>query len=803
MKAPSIPYISNVTGTWITSAEINDPHYLVKQWRNRVRFRDGLEKIVAASRGMLVEAGPGNYLTSLAAARLRSAWATVLSMRHPRENKADEQVFLSAVAALWCHGKEIQWDRIPQAAKPRRISVPTYPFERKSHWVRPVESKSLLPPSQSARLKLSDWFNVPSWKPTLHSSHAAAAGRWLIFSDDSALSKELLAQLTAEQRDVAVVSIGTERLRADGRRYWLRPDHEEDYKLLVCDLREHGGTPERIIHLWSLTQGPLPESNPDTFNSTQFLTSYSLVFLAKALDEASIHHPIGLTVVSNYLQDLTGNEKILPEKATLAGAGLVIQQEYPNISFTCIDLESSPNQEQTLAARILTDASERQPGRQIAYRGCRRFIQRFEQTPIADSGMPVRHLAETGAYLITGGLGNVGLQIAQFLVGLGRRRLVLLSRSELPDRETWNNHLEASPDDFLARTIRAVCDLEAAGAEVLILNTDVADEDQMEEAFCHAERCFGKISGVFHLAAVTKGKSIICPVGQLTPEDFQTQFRAKVLGLYALEKAGRRRAVDFYCLFSSNAAILGGIGMAAYSATNCFLNAFASCRSQSGSSSWISACWDGWPIILKHDAMASERTLVSTSMDAYKMDPQESSDALGRVLSYVSGGTVSVSAGDLRERCDTWWHNNADAASSEPRAATRLRREGAFQGNHVSLSDGIEQVIGAVWKDVLGTEEVAASDNFFALGGNSLTATRIVSRLRDATGIHIPLRLFFENPTIPDLANAIAALQVGAADPISVSQEREASITACVEQLSDFELDAVLKTLEKPMPQSD
>src|SRR6185503_2024251 len=135
--------------------------------------------------------------------------------------------------------------------------------------------------------------------------------------------------------------------------------------------------------------------------------------------------------------------------------------------------------------------------------------------------------------------------------------------------------------------IRAI---ESAGAEVMLLNADVACEEELRAAIDQVYERFGELNGVLHAAGIAVTQSI----AEISRVECQLGFRAKAYGLYALEKVLRGRDVDFCLLFSSNASILGGLGFFAYSAANIFMDAFASQRNGKGGMEWISANWDGW-----------------------------------------------------------------------------------------------------------------------------------------------------------------------------------------------------------------
>ena len=134
-----------------------------------------------------------------------------------------------------------------------------------------------------------------------------------------------------------------------------------------------------------------------------------------------------------------------------------------------------------------------------------------------------------------------------------------------------------------------------AGAEVDIASIDAGDEAQMRALVASIIERYGALNGVLHAAGVTSGPSVFMPFTEINKDEAESQFQAKAYGLYVLENALEGIDVDFCLLFSSNASVLGGLGLVAYSAANSFMDAFAVSRSLANRSAWISAAWDPWP----------------------------------------------------------------------------------------------------------------------------------------------------------------------------------------------------------------
>ena len=211
------------------------------------------------------------------------------------------------------------------------------------------------------------------------------------------------------------------------------------------------------------------------------------------------------------------------------------------------DLDPSGAGAAELADQVLTEAAAPPGDPIVAWRGDRRWVQSFERTPLKVGAKPRRQLRHRGVYLVTGGLDDAGLLVAEHLARTVEARLVLTGRSRG------------------AESVRA---LEALGAEVVTVDADVADGERMREVMALVDERFGELHGVVHAAGAASGASTLRSLVEVGREESENQFRPKVRGLYALEEALAGRSLDFCLLLSSNASILGGPGLVAWSAAD-------------------------------------------------------------------------------------------------------------------------------------------------------------------------------------------------------------------------------------------
>ena len=531
LNPPQLPYISNVTGGWITSEQATDPAYYATHLRQAVQFDKGLEQLLADPNHVFLEVGPGRTLTALAKRHpaKKDDHAFIASMRHPDERRDDEAVLMDSAGRLWLAGVCPDWLVLHAGSRRHRIMLPTYCFERKRYWIEPNKS---LPATDRVRRKADpgEWLYAPSWRraPSPSAKFNKGDAKWLLFLDTHGLGSQLEAELTDSGSEVVSVVAG-ERFAIQGKRkYSMNPASREDYDRLVAELKTASFIPECAAHLWSVCRDDELRIDGKFFDERQDRGFFSLIFLVQALVAGGINSPLSLAVLTSHAHEVIGGEAICPENAMVLGPCKVIGMEHPNIRTRCVDVTLNHDLRwlgQILASDLCAPWTEPV----VAYRGRYRWVQAFEPVRLeAPDGLPAA-LRESGVYLITGGLGGVGLEIAGYLARTVHARLALVSRSGLPGREQWGPWLsEHEEDDTTSRKIRRVQAIEAMGAIVLICKADVSEEGQMSAAIAETEAHLGPLCGVMHVAGAEKRGVLI---QSLQRNGCAEQFRPKQQGL--------------------------------------------------------------------------------------------------------------------------------------------------------------------------------------------------------------------------------------------------------------------------------
>jgi acyl transferase domain-containing protein/acyl carrier protein len=782
LSAPKIPIISNVTGTWLTNADATDARYWVRHLRQTVRFAEGVGEMLRESERILLEVGPGHTLSALVKQHPEKNVNQVIlhSLRHPHEQRSDVEMLLTALGKFWLAGGRVVWAGVHTDEQRRRVSLPTYPFERKRYYVErqglSLEAGARRPPL--GKNAIANWFYLPSWKRTAAPNGAmtdavqrAAKLTWLFLMDECGLAAEVSARLAESGAEVVTVNAGERFTKVAERAYIINPARKEDYQSLLEDLSAKRLMPDHIAHFWGVTgDGKLP-SDGSEFARAQERGLYSLMFLTQTLVQNVAEPSPELLVVTNNVQEVTGEEVLCPEKATVLAACKVIPQEHPGITCRSIDVDVPPpgsEARKRLLTQLKGELTAHTSNLPTAYRGRHRWLQTFEPMVLESAVETQPRLRERGVYMITGGLGGVGLVLAGFLAEVVKARLVLTGRRGLPDRDEWNGWLAAHGDeDEVSYRIRRVQELEAKGAEVLLLRADVSDEGQMREALAAAERRFGGVHGVIHGAAVN-GADVDKELVDMTPADCERHLQVKARGLLVLETILRDKEVDFCLTLSSLSSILGGLNFTAYAASNIFVDTVVQRHNQNSPDRWMSVNWDGWNL----DGIREDKLSGNTALDARWILPVEGIDAFRRILSMPHVAQVVVSTGDLQTRLNQWvmLQPQANAEPGQKAGASELHARPELPNTYVAPENELEQEIADIWQELLGIHHIGIHDTFFDLGGHSLLATMVISRVRKAFGVELQLRDMFEAPTVSGLSLVVAQRVINQHDKQSLAQ---------------------------------
>ena len=454
LNKPRVPYISNITGTWINSEQVVKPAYWVKHLRETVRFADGIKELVKDKNVVFIEIGPGRDLSSLVMRYIEKdrGQSALDLIRHPAKEISDVSFLLDRIGRLWLQGVKPDWKSVYGDEKRYRITLPTYPFEGQTYWYdkdalkRNTSSLAGSPQANDAKSLLY----VPSWQPTgipaaLPGENLAKPGmRRLMFISEADFSLKLVKKMKSQGEAVYCVQEGTEFEQVDEFNYTINPRNKEDYHSLLRHLHTPTLALPSIVHLWGINRASRPELAGERMNQPQELLLYSLLHLAQAIGDTQPGEDkqIRITVVTNNMHTLPGEEILCPEKAPILAAIKMIPQLYTNIRCRGIDIvvpSPGTRQEEELIEHLSTELMRDTIHPVVAFRGHERLHQTFTPVPLADAnpGNATTLFKERGVYMIIGEPNGAAGEIAQYLAPLVKPKLLFIRNpvSDTPEKE--------------------------------------------------------------------------------------------------------------------------------------------------------------------------------------------------------------------------------------------------------------------------------------------------------------------------------------------------------------------------------
>ncbi len=604
LSAPTIPFVSNLTGDWIQDSEATDPDYWVQHLRQTVRFSDGAGRLLEGDKYSLLEVGPGRTLSSLTAMHPdKNAQHTIQSsLRHPDEDIADLPFMLAALGRLWQGNSRINKSGLFAEQGRRRVSLPTYAFDHARHWVEP--GQSLAAAGLTRREQPEQWLYQPTWQrlPQLLPSPSLGEKKVLLLAGQHTLNQLLIETLQGNGAKVIDVRTG-DRLQLGSTPMTVRANNSDDFLHLIDKLQQDEVNISYVVHSLALdldahcSLSELEKQRPLVFDS--------LFYLAQAVGNEGWEHKQKWLVLTAGGQQVAGEPMGSTLQALLAGPARVIPHELTNIDCVTVDisLEHAAKAEANLAQRLyaeLVTASDN-TATTIALRGAARFTRSYQPMALNgatdatlaqagdvaanDDAISAASIRDQGVYLITGGIGGLGLVAAETLAQQAAVKLALVARRRLPERQYWQALIEQQAVE--APTLSRILALENSGAQVQVLQGDVTDLESMRAVIAQVEQQLGAVNGVIHTAGIIDDELI-----QLKDiEQAKLVLAAKVEGTLVLQELFDIAALDFFVLYSSSSAFSGLPGQVDYAAANAFLDSFAH-ASEAGNV--VSINWPAW-----------------------------------------------------------------------------------------------------------------------------------------------------------------------------------------------------------------
>jgi acyl transferase domain-containing protein/acyl-CoA synthetase (AMP-forming)/AMP-acid ligase II/pimeloyl-ACP methyl ester carboxylesterase len=758
---PQAKLISNVTGK-LATAEIATANYWVNHVVAPVRFAAGMKTLQeecnifleVGSKPILIGMGRSNMAVE-EKAEGKTEGKTTVWLPSLRPRKSDWQQIMQSLSLLYVRGVDINWQRVAQGLQPQKVALPTYPFQRESYWLTRTANQTanhsskieVYLPSKDP-IKTPDTYQV-QWQayPGELNSQVIAQDLWLIFTGDQSLGAQLQAKLEEQQQDCLL--IGDRHLTPEGLTQIFNQQPNISKIIYLAGLESPVDTGTEITEI----------SEIEEINQYQQQHCTNVLNLVQTLIANSWTASIwlatrGTQTVEQVDQTVPNLDITTIAASCLWGLASAIAIEHPEFWGGIIDL-ASPSSNQGAVPRIYSGAClhrlvECTPRQEVDYlwqivtqtnqedrvvvRQDKLYVPRLQTTVVKHSSSSLT-LNELGAYVITGGLGSLGLKVAQLLANQGAKQLILLGRSH--------------PGESARQ---AIANLAQQGITVKTVQVDITDLQGVTQILELVNADF-PIKGIIHAAGILRDGLL----QNQTWSNFQAVIAPKITGAWNLHQASKHLELDFFVLFSSVASLIGSPGQSNYTVANAGLDAIAHYRRSLGLPA-LSINWGAWA----DSGMAVKQGFQVKGLNF--LEPAAGLKALAQLLNSSSNvpqlGVMDADWQELSQKF-TYLHQ-ANYFSELVIPLKETANQQIFQDLLATpivqrpeyLTEYLQREIAEILQIEPG--KLSVTDSLLDLGMDSLMVMEAINQLKTDLQLILYPREFYERPQINALAVYLA-----------------------------------------------
>ena len=760
IQEPHIPYISNLTGEPVTYDQIKKASYWSAHLRNTVQFLKGTDALLKMGDASFIEIGPGRTLCNyISQNKLRTERHHLINtVRQFKQTVSDTNYLLQKLGTCWLHGINIDWDGFYADEKRKKVSLPGYSFDGMPYTTNFNVDKLLNGGFQNQIQEHSDdtgdLIHIANWKravsPNQPTLSAEESNTFLVFTGKASFPETLILRLRACGQKVIEIKQGRAFKQISDEQFELNCIQPDGPEQLWSWLERAGIKVTNIIYAIALNDGPgsvtygcIEEKLNDGY--------LGLCCLAKTISSDRLN----ITVITNYLSNITGSDYIDPLKAAIHAPARIMPSEISTVGCKVIDIPYPFNNEteiQEYVSKIVNEIfyTDKEPF--VAYRFRERWVQYPEAVTENDKTLSDVGIKRDGVYIITGGFGGMGFAVANDLVLNHHAHVVIVHRSDFPKRETWESWLqEKGSNNTTSQKIQQLKAMESTGCMVNLYQADMGVEEDVKQLLFYIKQKHTNIKGLIWAAGEVDYGGIIL---KRSNEDFIKYTTSKIHGLLLFEKYLDFGTLDFLALFSSigNDFYQIKFGQVAYNASNEFLEAFALYARNKWNIHAFAINWCDWLDV----GMAVKTTMKETGIQDINV-----------LNTKISNGIYPGKGVEVFNKCIQYKEPVYIIYPGDIAKALKLQKERLieFQGaapvskaepeNHMHEEGNLEQRLIEIFSSFFGRDDIKPKDDFFELGGDSLKAMTLVGRINKKTGATLSISDIYKHPTISDLHHAL------------------------------------------------
>jgi amino acid adenylation domain-containing protein/non-ribosomal peptide synthase protein (TIGR01720 family) len=659
---------------------------------------------------------------------------------------------------------------------------------------------------ESELTTIPDWFSQKTWtyKNAITTEDNYGLKKCLVFCNEKEFS------LQSSVNEVINVRKGAGFEVEDQYNYVIDPGNEQHYQALMNAIADNGTEITDIIHSWNRKENNIPANRIEIENA-EITGIYSLLYLTKALP---VNKPIKLYVITNNSQVIFKNEILDYGKASIPGFLKTLSLEADNLSCRHIDI---PFTETNIDQLVTNELYINKADNEVAYRNGKRYISQLTKVNISELNKQPIQIIRGGVYLVTGGLGAIGYEIAKLLLKEYQAKLILIGRTYLDKKQD----IDSKDQPVKAERLKT---LQQQSSEVVYHSADICDLSKLLEIKVECEEKWGrKLDGILHLAGEVDAEDQYINnlderlIPNLTIEEFKKHFQSKIYGTCVLSELIKDNPSAIFVAFSSALSYFGGYASAPYAAANGFLDSFIlneslSTGRQAQSLNW--SIWDtigvneqsnlkkfniekGFKAISALQGVNSFKAALKTGFNQLFIGLDLSNNYISRRTTYNEETEalielyVETESGSFK---DDSILAQLRAYSKNKNVVTRnvsklaVGPDGMVDKRalqiHANLNDKlqianidprnkVEQQLANIWREILNRSRISVTDNFFEIGGHSIKAVRVISRIHQEMDVMIDLKDLFSHSTIEKLGKFISKSAFNSFEKIQPVAEAE------------------------------
>ena len=738
LNKPGKIFISNLTGEK-AKEEVITISYWSKQLRNTVQFAKGIHNMAERFNNKIsfIEVGPGRGLGSFVT-KYKNAndRKNIQSLHLLPSLKESSQTFKKLknkediIAKLWTSGIIEKPNDIKLFKQANTLTgLPTYQFNYKKCWLEPNKENDL-----NAQLKIlpkEKWFYTPIWSAITNLNKTSNKER--VFKNALVfIRKDQLKtfDFTLLAKDIHFIVLDTKEIQTEkngnSTLLFANMRSEHDFNKIAEQLKNNNIKYDLIIHASSV-------DNKTQLENALSYSFYSLFLIRQYL--LNVNHLKKLLVLTNGLAQITNEDAIDPSNGTLVGAIRNINHEYPNIDARAIDIGRDKNDIEPFINQVVNDKLYKKSEELLAIRFGKLWKESFERI---DNSFSKHNLIEEGdVILMTGGLGGIALSVAKYISDKHQVTFILVSRNDI--------FKDVNPTDYTKQKIAIIEEIKATGSTVDIQTFDISDIQQVIELKDKIEEKYKCVHGIIHTAGVKP-----LTIDKYSLENVKNAFKGKVYGVYNIINNINLSKAKYIVSTSSLASIMGDVNRIDYCASNSYLDYLSVDKVAFKNIKTLSINWPGWSDIgmMKESSIDIGEKMgqlqgLQKLLHLNSVMQSDGAKIFYHLINQSNYDQIILSKLNIYDLKNKLW----------------VKQPTFIQDIQFSINNGsfttTEFKIAQIWNQVLGTEEIGIHSNFFELGGNSLLATQVISKIRTEFDIELPLKTLFEKPDLESFSKII------------------------------------------------